>query len=65
MNIEKYGEAKSLVKGNFTEVIIDGANHAQWGDYGNQSGDNPSQITASDQQKQGADEIIKFIDYYV
>lgn len=64
LNIEDYDEAKPLVKGNFTEVIIKGANHAQWGVYGNQSGDNPSSITVEEQQKQGVDEIIKFIEYY-
>lgn len=64
LNIEKYGEAKPLIKGNFTEIIIDGANHAQWGNYGNQSGDNPSKITSEEQQKQGVDEIIKFIHEY-
>ncbi len=64
LNMEKYDDAKSLMKDNFTESIIDGANHAQFGNYGNQSGDNPSNITSKDQQKQCADEIIKFIEYF-
>ena len=62
LNREKYDEAKQLIKGNFTESVIDGGNHAQFGNYGNQSGDNPSLITSKAQQKQCADEIVRFID---
>jgi hypothetical protein len=47
---------------NLTEVIIDGGNHAQFGYYGNQSGDNPSKISPEKQQNQSVDEIVKFID---
>ena len=64
LNKEKYDEAKPLVKGNFTEHVIDGANHAQFGNYGNQSGDNPANITAENQQKQSVVEIINFINQY-
>lgn len=35
-------------------VAIDGGNHAQFGDYGDQSGDNPATITRADQQAQVA-----------
>lgn len=62
LNVEKYNGAKPLIKGNFTEYIINGANHAQFGDYGNQKGDNPSGITSKDQQRKCADEILRFID---
>lgn len=62
LNMEKYDGAKQLIKGNFTECVIDGGNHAQFGNYGNQSGDNPSLITSKAQQKECADEIIRFID---
>jgi hypothetical protein len=58
---EKYNEAKSLITGNFTEVIIKGANHAHFGYYGNQSGDGNANITAENQQNQTVDAIIKFI----
>lgn len=61
LNIEKYAESKELFKNNFTEVIIDGGNHAQFGYYGNQSGDGVAQISPELQQKQAATKIISFI----
>lgn len=61
LNFKTYNESKTLM-GNLTEVIIDGGNHAQFGYYGNQSGDNPSKITPEKQQGQSVDEIVKFID---
>ena len=64
INLTGYMEAKSMVKDNFTEVIINGGNHAQFGNYGNQSGDGNATITAESQQNQTADAILKFIDYY-
>lgn len=62
LNMEKYNESKHLIKGNFTECIIDGANHEQFGYYGNQSGDGKATITPQNQQKQSVSEIIRFID---
>lgn len=59
--IDKYNEAKPLIKGNFTEFIIDGGNHAQFGFYGNQSGDGIANITAQNQQNQTVYEILNFI----
>lgn len=64
LNMEEYGESVPLIKGNFTEFVIEGANHAQFGNYGNQSGDNPADITAKDQQRQSVDEIVSFINRY-
>ena len=61
INLTSYNEAKSLMKNNFTEIIINGGNHAQFGYYGVQSGDNPSNITPESQQNQTADAIIRFI----
>ena len=61
LNFKTYNESKTLMD-NLTEVIIDGGNHAQFGYYGNQSGDNPSKITPEKQQGQSVDEIVKFID---
>lgn len=61
LNYKSYNESKPLMD-NLTEVIIDGGNHAQFGYYGNQSGDNPSKISPEKQQNQSVDEIVKFID---
>ena len=48
---------------NYTEniVIIDGGNHAQFGNYGRQKGDPDATITAEEQQKQTVEAIVKFI----
>lgn len=64
INLTSYNEAKSLMKDNFTEVIINGGNHAQFGYYGNQSGDGKPTISAESQQNQSVAAILKFIDYY-
>ena len=61
LNIEKYNESKDLYVDNFTEHVIDGANHAQFGNYGNQSGDGISKISAKSQQKESVNEILDFI----
>ena len=64
MNLESYEEAKSLMKDNFTEIIIPGGNHAQFGYYGNQSGDGNATISPEKQQDKSVDAIMIFIDYY-
>lgn len=60
LNKKSYNEAKHLMS-NLTEFVIDGGNHAQYGYYGNQSGDNPADITPEDQQNQTVTEILEFI----
>lgn len=61
-SVDKYNEAKPLIKGNFTEFIINGGNHAQFAHYGNQSGDGIANISASNQQEQCVSQIIGFIE---
>ena len=61
LNMEKYNESKGFIDDNLTEFEISGANHAQYGYYGNQSGDGTANISAESQQKQCVNEIIDFI----
>ena len=42
-------------------VIIDGGNHAQFGNYGEQKGDPPATISREDQQNIAVKEILDFI----
>ncbi len=42
-------------------VKIEGGNHAQFGNYGEQYGDTPATISATEQQSQGVDAIVTFI----
>ena len=58
--MEKYNESVVFMD-NLTELIIKGGNHAQFGYYGNQSGDGIAKISADNQQKQSENEIIEFI----
>ena len=48
---------------NYTEnvVIIDGGNHAQFGNYGKQAGDPDATISALEQQQQAIDAILNFV----
>lgn len=49
---EKIDASRGLLPPDTTWVPIDGGNHAQFGWYGNQSGDNPATISRQDQQDQ-------------
>jgi len=60
LNFEKYNQAKSKY-GNFTEVIIDGGNHAQFGNYASQNGDGIASINSTSQQEQSVKAILNFI----
>lgn len=62
MNLKTYNESLHFISDNLTEVVIDGGNHAQVGDYGVQSGDGKAKISPESQQKQTADAIVEFID---
>lgn len=61
LNLEEYNESKEFIDYNLTEFEIPGANHAQFGYYGNQSGDGTAKISAESQQGQCVNEIIEFI----
>lgn len=65
INLTSYHESMStMMMNNLTEILINGGNHAQFGYYGNQSGDGVANITAENQQNQTADAILKFIHNY-
>lgn len=60
MNKEKYEEYSSNLPIN-TEIIIEGGNHAGFGDYGHQEGDGVASITNKKQIQLTSEEIIKMI----
>lgn len=49
MNREKYEEYKSNLPSYFSEIVIDGGNHAGFGMYGAQKGDGVSEISQKEQ----------------
>ena len=61
MNRENYAESQALLPVDVKEVVIEGGNHAQFGDYGAQEGDGEAAITAAEQQKQAVDAILKWV----
>ena len=60
LNSEAYKKAAELFPKDFTEVVIEGGNHARFGNYGEQSGDGKATISSEEQQKQTANAVIKF-----
>ena len=61
MNRDNYEEAQPLLPADATEVVIQGGNHAQFGEYGEQNGDSAAAISAEEQRKQAADAIVDWM----
>ncbi|OUM62565.1 hypothetical protein PIROE2DRAFT_67449, partial [Piromyces sp. E2] len=55
---ESYNENKKNLPNEFTEVKIEGGNHAQFGDYGNQKGDGIASIPLSEQHNKTISAIL-------
>ena len=62
--VEKFNASRTLLPADTTWVVIEGGNHAQFGDYGFQPGDNVATISATDQQKQVVDATISFLENF-
>lgn len=61
LNIEKYKESTKKLN-QFKEIIIKGGNHAYFGNYGEQKGDNKAAISRTKQQDITVKEILKFVE---
>lgn len=61
LNREKLTESHALMPVEFTEYVIWGGNHAQYGDYGVQKGDGTANITPEKQREIAAEKILMFI----
>lgn len=59
LNKQAYTDNHSNLANDTQEFIIPGGNHAQFGDYGNQSGDGEPEISAQEQQALTADAIAQ------
>ena len=57
-----YEETKKNWPSNGKEYVIDGGNHAMFGNYGPQSGDGEGRITAEEQQRLTIDRILEFVE---
>ncbi len=61
LNMEKIEQGRDLVPENSVETVIDGGNHAYFGCYGEQEGDNAATITREEQWRQTVDAVLKML----
>ena len=61
LSAEKYSQSRPLAS-DLTEVVIEGGNHAQFGDYGAQEGDMPAEITAAEQRRETAEAVAAWLE---
>jgi pimeloyl-ACP methyl ester carboxylesterase len=60
--MEPFEESRALLPGNTQFIVIDGGNHAQFGDYGPQPGDKEASISRADQQSQIVEATARFLE---
>lgn len=58
---DKYEKTEKYMPSNYTKYVIDGANHAQFASYGNQSGDGVANINPQLQKNITVTKIMEFI----
>ena len=61
LNMDKIEKGRSNMPKNYTEICIEGGNHAQFGNYGVQKGDGAASISREEQQNQAVEAIYKMI----
>ena len=62
LNMEKVEEGKAYMPVDYAEVCIEGGNHAQFGNYGEQKGDHASEISREEQQAQTVEVILNMME---
>ena len=58
LNMEKVAAGRRFAPERYTEYVIEGGNHAQFGCYGEQAGDGVPRISAEEQREQAAEAIL-------
>lgn len=61
LNSKKVESGRTLVPDDYTELVISGGNHAGFGSYGKQDGDNDATISATVQWNETVDAILNFV----
>ena len=59
--MDKFDASRALLPVDTTWIVIEGGNHAQFGDYGFQPGDNVATISAAEQQAQIVSATVNFL----
>ncbi len=62
LNMEKVEEGNSYMPADYAEVCIEGGNHAQFGNYGEQKGDHAAEIRREEQQAQTVEAILNMME---
>ena len=62
LNMEKVEEGKAYMPVDYAEVCIEGGNHAQFGNYGEQKGDHAADISREEQQVQTVEAILNMME---
>lgn len=60
-NLQKISDSKNLLPSSSTFIEIVGGNHAQFGSYGEQSGDNPATISTHEQIEEASNASINLL----
>ncbi len=61
LNMEKVEEGRQYMPADYVEVCIEGGNHAQFGEYGEQEGDGKALVTAVEQRSQTVESILQML----
>ncbi len=61
LNREKVSDGRQYAPDRYAECVIEGGNHAQFGNYGEQRGDGAGRISAEEQQEQTVAYILRGI----
>lgn len=61
LNMERMKEGDTFMPMHYTKICIEGGNHGQFGNYGQQKGDGIATISSKEQQKQSIDAILTMI----
>jgi hypothetical protein len=59
--LDKFNDSKKLLPPDTVWVVIEGGNHAQFGNYGFQPGDNVATISAVNQQEIIVNATVTFL----
>lgn len=62
LNMKKVDEGRQFMPEDYTEICIEGGNHAQFGSYGEQEGDGKATISGEEQRKQTAEAVLKIME---
>ncbi|MDO4943554.1 MAG: alpha/beta hydrolase [Lachnospiraceae bacterium] len=61
LNMHKVKDGRSFMPFDYTEVCVEGGNHAWFGNYGEQEGDKTASISRDEQQQQAVEAILQTV----